>query len=443
MSAAFSLSSLSFVDSLYWRAFDKNHIRALFPMVEAHPSITQSRLMGSTRWLLRKALLASRGSPFRNHNRRRSPHKNGGIVVSTIHGATKFHTSKGTGTVFSMYEPPEIDERMKKPKATCSKIAKNVLSCRDAKERIIVNTKRKTLQHGVQVERVQTRQTHQAKEALVRLRPQRSSMQRGRRTYKGKKFVKACPKDGYPLPEIDWKVESLSGFRLKCFLDAYKGYHQIKIAEEDEVKIVFFARKEVFCYRKCLSGYKMRDPSIKGFIFRISHYKARNKGQPIEDQGSNRFRASKNAQRYTEPQYEASSTQTLPIESPEGKECTYALRFKFKTTNNEAEHKALLAGLWIAREIEIKSPSQTDNIIKEVHKGSCGFNMEPHSMVVRIIKQGYNSISCKHYSKEHVSKDKRKEAEGRKVASVKEAYYWNKLRRATKMVTPCGKDLTS
>ncbi|GKA15154.1 hypothetical protein Tco_0694901 [Tanacetum coccineum] len=25
-------------------------------------------------------------------------------------------------------------------------------------------------------------------------------------------FKRRCPKDGYPLPEIDWKVESLCGF---------------------------------------------------------------------------------------------------------------------------------------------------------------------------------------------------------------------------------------
>ncbi|GJY70197.1 hypothetical protein Tco_0473900 [Tanacetum coccineum] len=30
----------------------------------------------------------------------------------------------------------------------------------------------------------------------------------------------ACPKDCYPLPEIDWKVESLCGYSFKCFLDA-------------------------------------------------------------------------------------------------------------------------------------------------------------------------------------------------------------------------------
>ncbi|GJR80080.1 reverse transcriptase domain-containing protein [Tanacetum coccineum] len=51
-----------------------------------------------------------------------------------------------------------------------------------------------------------------------------------------KDLNKACPKDGYPLPEIDWKVESLCGFPFKCFLDAYKGYHQIQMAEEDEEK---------------------------------------------------------------------------------------------------------------------------------------------------------------------------------------------------------------
>ncbi|GJR03422.1 reverse transcriptase domain-containing protein [Tanacetum coccineum] len=50
---------------------------------------------------------------------------------------------------------------------------------------------------------------------------------------------KACPQDCYPLPEIDWKVESLCGYPFKCFLDAYKGYHQIQMAESDEEKTAF------------------------------------------------------------------------------------------------------------------------------------------------------------------------------------------------------------
>ncbi|GJU56358.1 hypothetical protein Tco_1230072 [Tanacetum coccineum] len=50
---------------------------------------------------------------------------------------------------------------------------------------------------------------------------------------------KSCPKDCYPLPGIDCKVESLYGYPFKCFLDAYKGYHQIQTAEEDEEKTAF------------------------------------------------------------------------------------------------------------------------------------------------------------------------------------------------------------
>ncbi|GJS62197.1 reverse transcriptase domain-containing protein [Tanacetum coccineum] len=71
-----------------------------------------------------------------------------------------------------------------------------------------------------------------------------------------KDLNKACPKDGYPLPKIDWKVESLYGYPFKCFLDAYKGYHQIKMAEEDEEKTAFITSQGIFCYSKMLFGLK-------------------------------------------------------------------------------------------------------------------------------------------------------------------------------------------
>ncbi|GJW41991.1 hypothetical protein Tco_0070790, partial [Tanacetum coccineum] len=67
---------------------------------------------------------------------------------------------------------------------------------------------------------------------------------------------KACPKDGYPLPEIDWKMESLCGYPFKCFLDAYKGYHQIKMAKEDEEKTTFIKSQGIFCYSKMPFGLK-------------------------------------------------------------------------------------------------------------------------------------------------------------------------------------------
>ncbi|GJZ97052.1 reverse transcriptase domain-containing protein [Tanacetum coccineum] len=71
-----------------------------------------------------------------------------------------------------------------------------------------------------------------------------------------KDLNKGCPKDGYPLPKIDWKVESLCGYPFKCFLDAYKGYHQIKMAEEDEEKTAFIINQGIFYYSKMSFGLK-------------------------------------------------------------------------------------------------------------------------------------------------------------------------------------------
>lgn len=43
------------------------------------------------------------------------------------------------------------------------------------------------------------------------------------------------------------------------------------------------------------------------------------------------------------------------LTDPDKKEYTYALNFKFPTTNNEAEYEALLAGLRIARKIGVQN----------------------------------------------------------------------------------------
>nr|GEZ53599.1 reverse transcriptase domain-containing protein [Tanacetum cinerariifolium] len=60
--------------------------------------------------------------------------------------------------------------------------------------------------------------------------------------------------DCYPLLEIDWKVESLCCYPFKFFLDAYKGYHQIQLAESDEEKTTFHTGQMVYCYTKTPFG---------------------------------------------------------------------------------------------------------------------------------------------------------------------------------------------
>jgi hypothetical protein len=59
---------------------------------------------------------------------------------------------------------------------------------------------------------------------------------------------KACPKDPYPLPRIDQIVDSTTGCDLLCFLDAFSGYHKIKMAMEDEEKTAFIIPCGVYCY---------------------------------------------------------------------------------------------------------------------------------------------------------------------------------------------------
>nr|KYP52415.1 Pro-Pol polyprotein [Cajanus cajan] len=46
---------------------------------------------------------------------------------------------------------------------------------------------------------------------------------------------KACPKDAYPLPNIDRLVDGASGHKFLIFLDAYSGYNQIRMHPSDEL----------------------------------------------------------------------------------------------------------------------------------------------------------------------------------------------------------------
>ncbi|GJU98191.1 reverse transcriptase domain-containing protein [Tanacetum coccineum] len=130
-----------------------------------------------------------------------------------------------------------------------------------------------------------------------------------------KDLNKACPKDGYPLPEIDWKVKSLCGFPFKCFLDAYKGYHQIQMAEEDEEKTVFITNQAKYL---CLT-------------------------------------ATRRTRRNSLSKLATSKEAEWKLQRIHGVEYTTTLRFQFETTNNKAEYEALIAELRIAEKMGIKN----------------------------------------------------------------------------------------
>ena len=60
---------------------------------------------------------------------------------------------------------------------------------------------------------------------------------------------KACPNDSFPLPRIDQLVDSTAGHKLLTFMDAFSGYNQIKMAEEDQEKTAFITSQGLYCYK--------------------------------------------------------------------------------------------------------------------------------------------------------------------------------------------------
>jgi hypothetical protein len=59
---------------------------------------------------------------------------------------------------------------------------------------------------------------------------------------------KACLKVPYPLPRIDQIVDSTAGCEILSFLDAYSGYHQIRMKESDQLATSFITPFGMYCY---------------------------------------------------------------------------------------------------------------------------------------------------------------------------------------------------
>lgn len=60
---------------------------------------------------------------------------------------------------------------------------------------------------------------------------------------------KAYPKDNFPLPKIDQLVDSTARHGLLSFMDAFLGYNQIPIFEQDEEHTVFITNIGLYCYK--------------------------------------------------------------------------------------------------------------------------------------------------------------------------------------------------
>nr|GEX71741.1 reverse transcriptase domain-containing protein [Tanacetum cinerariifolium] len=144
------------------------------------------------------------------------------IVVSTIHGANKFYATGGIGTVLSTHESDKVKEGMKKP-------------C----------------------------QANQAQKKGSRPRSQYNRLLKVEELMKAGILRK--------VKHQTWVANPVMGFDLKCFLEAYKGYHQIQMAEGDKDKTAFFAGERIFCYQKMPFGLKNAGATYQRLVDKVFH----------------------------------------------------------------------------------------------------------------------------------------------------------------------------
>ncbi|GAA0148441.1 hypothetical protein LIER_36721 [Lithospermum erythrorhizon] len=58
---------------------------------------------------------------------------------------------------------------------------------------------------------------------------------------------KACPKDFYPLPCLGHLVDRSVGHEVFDFMNASRGYHQVRMAPEDEEQTTFIIKYGLYC----------------------------------------------------------------------------------------------------------------------------------------------------------------------------------------------------
>ncbi|KAL0449357.1 UNVERIFIED_CONTAM: Retrovirus-related Pol polyprotein from transposon gypsy [Sesamum latifolium] len=218
--------------------------------------------------------------------------------------------------------------------------------------------------------------------------------------------------DPYPLPRIDLLVDSTAGYELFSMMDAYQGYHQIFMAEEDRIKTSFITDRGIYCYNVMPFGLKNAGATYQRLVNKmfkdqigstmevyvddmlvksmkeVDHLKdlkqafgiMRSYGMKLNPSKctfgvkGGKFLGYMVSERGIEANPEKieaiaklQSPRTLKevqqLTGPEGFEIEVAARLSFAATNNETEYEALILGLQLAleagaRELSVCTDSQ-------------------------------------------------------------------------------------
>ncbi|KAI5338934.1 hypothetical protein L3X38_018206 [Prunus dulcis] len=80
-----------------------------------------------------------------------------------------------------------------------------------------------------------------------------------------------CPKDEFPLPNMDILIDSTSGQGLLSFMDGFSGYNQIKMSPKDAEKTTFRMPYENFYYTVMSFSLKNADTTHQRAMTAVFH----------------------------------------------------------------------------------------------------------------------------------------------------------------------------
>ncbi|GJY08785.1 reverse transcriptase domain-containing protein [Tanacetum coccineum] len=113
----------------------------------------------------------------------------------------------------------------------------------------------------------------------------------------------------------------------------------------------------------------------------------------------------------------------LILTNPEGAEFTYAMRFRFEATNNEAEYEALIAGLRIAEKMGIRNLQANVDSRLVANQVNGSFSCQESGMVQYLNKVKTLAKSFKEFSIKQIPRSENKKADAlSKIASTSFAH---------------------
>lgn len=82
---------------------------------------------------------------------------------------------------------------------------------------------------------------------------------------------KACPKDDFPLPNIDITIDMIARYEMLSLMDGFSSYNQIRIAPEDQHKKTFTCPWGTYCQNVMPFGLKNSGATYQRKISNIYH----------------------------------------------------------------------------------------------------------------------------------------------------------------------------